>query len=124
MKILITENQNDALIQTIKTFIENNIIPEDDWDTHEVYRKDLKSNGGEVFINLENYEYDDSHIWYSICNNKNLEKPINSKYCPVVAVPKSIFNSLEGFFGIYWKPIFIKWFEEKTGLKAKNVDIL
>lgn len=123
MKIIITESQIKSLEETILDFFESNIMPEDGWLSTEQYKNEIKRDGREVFIHLENPEDDHKfHIWYSLCNNSNLGGPLDPKICPVVMVPKTVYDSLDGFFGDFWKPIFKKWFMKKTGLKFKSID--
>ena len=58
MKIIITESQIKGLEDTILDFFESNIIPEDGWLSTEQYKNEIKRDGGEVFIHLENPEHD------------------------------------------------------------------
>lgn len=123
MKIIITESQIQGLEDTIKDFIESNFVPEHGWMSTKEYLQDMKVTGGEIFIPLENPEGDsDFHIWYSLCDNSNLAGPLDPKICPVVMIPATVYDSLDGFFGDFWKPIFKIWFTKKTGLKFKSID--
>jgi hypothetical protein len=45
-----------------------------------------------------------------------------SKKCPNVEIlDKDTLNSLNGLFGDLWKPVFIKWVEDKTNLPVKTL---
>ena len=78
----------------------------------------------EIFLHLVESEGsgEDQHMWYSVCDNHNLEEPIPEGECPVVTIPSSKSEALYGFFGDRWKPVFLEWFNSKTGLPVINVD--
>jgi hypothetical protein len=39
----------------------------------------------------------------------------------IVALQHSIYNKYNMMFGDLWEPVFIKWFEEHSGLPVKEV---
>ena len=122
MKYIISEQQVERLKQTILDYFDENLTPVDGWETTEAYNNELNSYGYEIFMFLEDpetYEEQD-HIWYTTHKNPSIRIPKNKS--PLVAIPDSDFNSLEGYFGDIWKPIFIEWFQKNTGLPVKTVD--
>jgi hypothetical protein len=62
-------------------------------------------------------------MWYSLCDNPNLNEPLPKGQCPLVAIDSSKYEALDAFFGDIWKPVFLEWFKEHTGLKIKHVDV-
>ena len=62
------------------------------------------------------------NMWYSKCDNHNLQGLLDKEICPLLLIPTSIYESLDGFFGDLWKPLFLKWFKSHTHLPIKKVD--
>lgn len=124
MKYIITEQQVERLKQTILNYFEENLTPLDGWQTTKEYEKELKSSKHELFIFLVEGDEsgDDEHMWYATHKNRHATIPKESS--PLVALPEGRFNTLEGYFGDLWKPLFIDWFKENTGLPLKTVDNL
>lgn len=124
MKYIITEQQHNKLKELIIDWFEKNLIPSDGWQPKEEYINEL-GDGGELFIYLrENNSGDDEHIWYSECDNPNLDGPLPKGHCPVVTIPDSAYDALDAYFRDMWKPLFKKWFKSKTGLNAVQVDTI
>jgi hypothetical protein len=109
MKYIITESRLENIILE---FLNSNFVPYDGWDP-EGYRKELQ-NSTEIFLFLDNLDTDES-MWY---NRGGKSK----KRYPVIVIPHEKYKTLTNLFGEYWKPIFIKWFEENTKLPVKSVD--
>lgn len=128
MKYVVTQKQIDALRETILNYLDNNLTPYDGWESPKSYKKE-REESGEVFLHfvepgngIESYG-DEPHMWYSECNNPNLSEPLPEGQCPLVAIDSSKYEALDAFFGEIWKPIFLKWFKNHTGLKIKHVDV-
>ena len=128
MKYIITEEQNERLEKTIMKFFDKNLTPFEGWESHEDYESELEINGGELFLRTtDDDEWDllsNNHMWYSICNNDNLSEPLNEGHCPVVTLPKSTYDALNGYFGDKWKRLFRRWFIVNTGLLVVQIDSL
>ena len=128
MKYIITEEQNERLEKTIMKFFDKNLTPFEGWESHEDYESELEINGGELFLRTtDDDEWDllsNNHMWYSICNNDNLSEPLNEGHCPVVTLPKSTYDALNGYFGDKWKRLFRRWFIIHTGLLVVQIDTL
>jgi len=119
MKIIITEDQNKKVKETVINYLDNNLTPVYGWDNKELYAEELEEDG-EVFFHLDDDV--DLTIWYTGCDNGYLSEPLPKGKCPVAVIPTNIYDSLEGFFGNLWKPIFKQWFQHHTGLPIKEVD--
>ena len=128
MKYIITEEQNERLEKTIMKFFDKNLTPFEGWESHEDYESELEINGGELFLRTtDDDEWDllsNNHMWYSICNNDNLSEPLDEGHCPVVTLPKSTYDALNGYFGDKWKKLFRRWFIIHTGLLVIQIDSL
>jgi hypothetical protein len=127
MKYIVTEEQFKTAEQSIRTnrlertileYLDNHLSPFKGWNSYEEYQIELEENSGELFIFTVESDGDagtDDHMWYSICDNQNLTEPIPEGHCPVVVLPSSSYDALEGYFGNNWKPIFKEWFTKNTG---------
>ena len=128
MKYIITEEQNERLEKTMMEFFDKNLTPFEGWESHEDYESELEINGGELFLRTtDDDEWDllsNNHMWYSICNNDNLSEPLPEGHCPVVTLPKSTYDALNGYFGDKWKKLFRRWFIIHTGLLVIQIDTL
>ena len=128
MKYIITEEQNERLEKTMMEFFDKNLTPFEGWESHEDYESELEINGGELFLRTtDDDEWDllsNNHMWYSICNNDNLSEPLDEGHCPVVTLPKSTYDALNGYFGDKWKRLFRRWFIIHTGLLVIQIDSL
>ena len=128
MKYIITEEQNERLEKTMMEFFDKNLTPFEGWESHEDYESELEINGGELFLRTtDDDEWDllsNNHMWYSICNNDNLSEPLPEGHCPVVTLPKSTYDALNGYFGDKWKKLFRRWFIIHTGLLVIQIDSL
>lgn len=128
MKYIITEEQNERLEKTMMEFFDKNLTPFEGWESYEDYESELEINGGELFLRTtDDDEWDllsNNHMWYSICNNDNLSEPLDEGHCPVVTLPKSTYDALNGYFGDKWKRLFRRWFIIHTGLLVVQIDTL
>jgi hypothetical protein len=127
MKYIVTEEQFKTaeqsvrayrLERTILEYLDNHLSPFEGWNSYEEYQIELEENSGELFIFTVESDGDagtDDHMWYSICDNQNLTEPMPEGHCPVVVLPSSSYDALEGYFGNNWKPIFKEWFTKNTG---------
>lgn len=126
MKYLVTQKQIDGLRETIINYLDSNLTPFGGWENKKYYKKEIES-GYELFFFFNTEEEDgwgeDAHMWYSLCDNPNLNEPLPKEKCPLVAIDSSKYDALDAFFGDIWKPIFLEWFKQHTGLPVKQVDV-
>jgi hypothetical protein len=119
MNYIITEEQNQRLIDSIVEYFDNNLTPYDGWETPSEYAKALKI-GKEIFLFIEDPQYDSSqHMWYA--TDKNPYATIPKEDSPVVTLPEDVYDSLTSYFGDMWKPIFKQWFFKNTELPVNKV---
>jgi hypothetical protein len=103
--------------------LNEHLTPPQGWETPQYYAEEIEEEG-ELYINYSNDDEELSglDLWYSTCNNQYLSEPLPKGHCPLVTLPNIKYDSLEGFFGNVWKPIFKEWFQHHTGLPVKQVD--
>jgi hypothetical protein len=131
MKYVVTQKQIDGLRETILNYLDNNLTPYDGLENHQndYARRNVKSRWRNIslhFVELGNGIEsfgDEPHMWYSDCDNPNLSEPLPKGQCPLVAIDSSKYEALDAFFGEIWKPVFLEWFKNHTGLKIKHVDV-
>jgi len=135
MKYIITEDQFKTAEQAIKAyrlektiieFFDDKLTPLEGWESHEDYESELEVNGGELFLLIrDDDEWDlnsENHMWYSICDNDNLSEPIPEGHCPVVTLPYTTWDALNGYFGPRWQELFRRWFKTNTGLSVVQIE--
>lgn len=122
MIYIITEKQNERFQDLILSYLDSNFTPYVGWDTPEGYMKELDTSGDELFFHTVESEGfgEDDHMWYSLHSNPNATVP--KEVSPLITLPSSKYDSLDNFFGDFWKPVFKKWFENNTGLPLKTID--
>jgi len=125
MKYIITEKQKEKIEEVILKFFDEKLTPEEGWESHEDYESELEMSG-ELFLRLNDDEdwdlNSENHMWYSVCDNENLSEPLPEGHCPVVTLPDTVFDALNGYFGDLWKKLFKRWFMSNTGLLVVQID--
>ena len=123
MKYIITEQQNERLQEIIWRYLDNHLTPYEGWRNRDDYARVVDMNS-EIFLHVVESEGsgEDQLMWYSVCDNHNLEEPIPEGECPVVTIPSSKSEALYGFFGDRWEPVFLEWFSSNTGLPIIKVE--
>lgn len=118
-----SQDKKITIDELIYNFLDSNLTPFDGWSNPKYYRKGVDMDD-EIFLFLVQSEGygEDPHMWYSVCDNNNFDSPIPEGECPVVTIPSAKFESLNGFFGDMWKPIFPKWFYSHTKLPIVKVE--
>ena len=124
MKYIITEEQNNHLIEIILRYLDSNLTPGGGWKDKEYYQEEM--NGSyEMFLMFDpdDEEYgENAHMWYTECENPNLDPPLPGLNCPLITIDSAKYDSLDGFFGPRWKELFKRWFTKHTGLPVVSVD--
>jgi hypothetical protein len=122
MKYIITEQQNNQLIEIILKYLNSNLVPEGGWKDKEYYQEEM--NGSyEMFIMFdpEDEEYGDNpHMFYTECDNPDFSPTLDK--CPLLTINSAKYDALDGFFGPRWQEIFKRWFTKHTGLPLKHVE--
>jgi hypothetical protein len=100
-------------------------VPKGGWK-REYYKRELET-GYELFFMFDTEEEDfgwgeSDHMFYSLCDNPNLDSPIREEYCPLVTIDSTKYDSLDGYFGPTWQELFKRWFTKNTGLPVTHVE--
>ena len=128
MKYIITEEQQNRLLEIILNYLNSNLVPKGGWKDKKYYQKEMEQNYEMfMFFDLEDEDEDygwgeESHMWYSLCDNPNLDSPIREDYCPLITINSAKYDAVDGFFGPRWKELFKRWFTKHTGLPVKHVE--
>lgn len=128
MKYIITEAQQNKLIEIILEYLNNNLVPKGGWKSRQYYKEKLESDYELfIFFNLEDEDEDygwgeEPHMFYSLCDNPNMDPPLPEHKCPLVTIDSSKYDSLNGFFGPRWQELFKRWFLKHTGLPVRHVE--
>jgi hypothetical protein len=121
MKYIITESK---LERAIISYLDENFYPDYGWTNPDVYQRDIEQYGDvNFYINDQ-----DSYIYYGCNANGGPEDEFFAGYghlnhykCPLLSIYPRVGQQLSNYFGDMWKPIFKKWFEEKTGLTVNQI---
>jgi hypothetical protein len=124
MKYIITEEQQNKLIEIILRYLDSNLTPGGGWKEKEYYQKEMHTDYEMFFMfDPEDEDYGDNpHMWYSLCDNPNLDPPIPEHKCPLITIDKTKYDGLDGFFGPRWQELFKRWFLKHTGLPVTHVE--
>lgn len=101
MKYIISENVIDTAIYD---YLTDNFYPDYNWgpELHDFYKNEVETYGSYQFEINDRYEY----AYYG--DGKEL------------VVYGNTYNKLTNLFGNLWKPVFVKWFEDNSGLKVET----
>ena len=124
MKYIITEEQNNTLMDIILRYLDSNLVPGEGWKGKKHYQEEM--NGSyEMFLMFDpdDEEYgENAHMWYTECENPNLDPPLPGLNCPLITIDSAKYDALDGFFGPRWKELFKRWFTKHTGLPVLSVE--
>ena len=100
------------LHDAIYRYIDRRLEPDYSWgpSLHEFYRQDVQDNG------FYSFEVNDRHAFtYTLreIGQKTRDKGL--------VVAGWVANDLSEYFGDRWKPVFIEWFENNTGLEVEEL---
>jgi hypothetical protein len=124
MKIIITEDQKYSLEKYIYDYFDENLVPAEGWLGKKYYKKEVDTFDELFFFFDEDAEGlgDEPHMFYSICDNANFDKPLPEGKCPMVTINSTKYDILTGYFGPRWEELFKIWFTEHTGLPVNYVE--
>jgi hypothetical protein len=106
MKVLITE---DRLEKVITDYLDDFYYPDYGWgpELHDFYREDIDLYGG--------YEFEvNDEVAYSYYDSGG--------YTKTLIISKWLTAKLTSLFAHMWEPVFIKWFEDNSGLKVESIE--
>lgn len=110
MKYLISESKLNSLIYK---YLTDNFYPDYNWgpDLYDFYKKETERYGYVDFL------IDDvSSYLYLLNENEKWQIPPKS-----LVIRSAFANKLNDLFGEFWKPVFIKWFEDNSGLDVEHL---
>ena len=113
-KFNLGNEQKKNLDEFIYQYLTDNLRPDYNWgpELHDFYRKDVENHGFYAF------DIDDQEA-YTYYGDEWGKPEVNNR----LVIEKWIAEELTSIFGNLWIPIFIKWFEDGSGLKVKNFEI-
>ncbi len=102
MKYIITEEQQNKLIEIILRYLDSNLVPQGGWKDKKYYQKEMDQNYEMFFMfNTEEEDFgwgESDHMYYTQCDNPNLDSPIREEYCPLISIDSKKYDSLDGYF--------------------------
>lgn len=103
MKYLISESRLESFIYG---YLTNNYYPDYNWgpELHDFYRKDLEEYGFYDFM------IDDGSAFAYVGKGKN-----------TLLIRPWVIENLDLLFGNKWRSVFVKWFQDSSGLPVKEV---
>jgi len=126
MKYIVTEQQNNKLIEIILRYLDSNLVPQGGWKDEKYYQKEMQQNYEMFFMfNTEEEDFgwgEDAHMFYTQCDNPNFDSPLPDYKCPLITIDSTKYDSLDGYFGPRWKELFKRWFTKHTGLPVNYVE--
>ena len=112
MKYIITENRLESFIESE---FDKDLTPTGGWSSHSKIKKELRGFSESMPF------YYDKDFFTDLADNDSDEFMSYLKKFKIVALQYSIYNKYDMMFGDLWEPVFIKWFEEHSGLPVKEV---
>ena len=102
MKYIISESKINSLIYD---FLTSNYHGDYKWGPkfHEFYRQDVSEYGYHDFMidDISAYDYDGDN--------------------GTLGIQDWVYEGLDDLFGNLWEPIFVKWFEDNSGLPVEHL---
>ena len=112
MKYIISESRLDDLIYD---YLSSNLQPDYGWEERESYKREKFHN-----LPVPSYITFDFNVRTAFKYYYTSDKPLieNPK---TLLVEDWIVERLSELFGDRWEPIFVKWFQDNTGLPVNHV---
>jgi hypothetical protein len=110
MKYLITESRLEGII---RDYLDGHYYPDYNWAEKEFYKGDVERFGHYEF-NID----DDSAYVYLLKKDKYSKVPPKT-----LIVQPYVGEKLTDLFGNAWEPVFVKWFEDNTGLPVEHISV-
>jgi len=107
------EIYREKLEEVILTYLKNNFEPDYGWGLvnpedktpYKHYQIELDKYGSVTFLINDEYAYK----YWDIHGNKYIE------------IFSEVSDILDGLFNEFWKPVFMRWFEENTGFEVDGI---
>lgn len=112
MKYIITENRLESFIESE---FDRDLTPVGGWWSHSKIEKYLRRFSEIMPIYYDKDFYTDSS------DNDSTQFMNYRKKSKIVELEEEMWFKYMGMFGDMWKPVFLKWFEQHSGLPIKDV---
>ena len=112
MKYIITENRLESIVTSV---FDEDLTPASGWWDYSKIKTYLKNFRDAMPI------YYDKDFYTDLMDNDSMEFMKYFKKTKTVVLQNSIYYKYNMMFGDLWQPVFIKWFNEHSGLPIKNV---
>ena len=112
MKYIIPENRLESLITSE---FDKDLTPTGGWWPHSKIKSYLRNFSGWMPI------YYDKDFYTDFADNDSMEFMKYFKKAKIVVLQDSIYYKYNMMFNDLWQTVFIKWFNEHSGLPVKNV---
>ena len=105
------------------SMFDEDLTPHEGWKSPKYYKEFLRGKKS----SKESKKYTGSQKYYFFYDkNNNSNEDTNSvmdynKEYEDVELPDELYGKYNGLFNDLWEPLFLNWFNEKTGLPVKKV---
>ena len=113
MKFVISESR---LFNFIYEYLSGRYYPNYNWgpELHQFYKNDVKKHG------YYDFDIDDTGA-YSFLGEPKIWKDNEPN---TLIIQPWVADNLDMLFGTSWKPVFVKWFEDNSGLSVDHVVVM
>ena len=121
MNIVINEGKMGKVVSVMVNYFEDTFKINKDYVDEYV---DIVSDGGNSDMRGETFIFtndDDKYLTYYDCDFVKRNFTNRETKCPYLSIEPRPFDEFDSLFGFMWKPIFIEWFNHKTGLVIEDV---
>ena len=112
MKYVITENRLESFIESE---FDKDLTPVGGWWPHEKIKRELRGFTSGFPI------YYDKDFYTDLADNDSTQYMTYRKKSKIVELEEQMWFKYMGMFGDMWKPVFLEWFEQHSGLPIKDV---
>ena len=112
MKYIITENRLESFITSE---FDKDLTPVGGWWTHSKIKKELRGFSEWMPI------YYDKDFYTDFADNDSTKYMNYSKKDKIVELEDQLYYKYESMFEDLWKPVFLKWFNQHSGLPINRV---
>lgn len=108
MKYLIGQSKLDSLIYD---FLDSRYVPDYGWASNEYYMNEAKKYGYTHFEINDVYGY--FYLYAANERDNNLPRTL--------FIHDWVAGTLSDYFGDFWQPVFVKWFNKNTNLSVEHI---
>jgi hypothetical protein len=112
MKYIISENRMDRVITSV---FDKDLTPVGGWWSHSKIKRELR--GFEEAFPI----YYDKDFYTDLADNDSTKFMNYLKKDEIVELEDQLYYKYESMFEDLWKPVFLKWFNQHSGLPIDRV---